>query len=64
SAWRERYNTLEHLRWQEETKQTLEILLMQEAILTLWLVGNRRGLSRIRKGWEWLIQALDEANRP
>ncbi|GIV06385.1 MAG: hypothetical protein KatS3mg016_1960 [Fimbriimonadales bacterium] len=64
SVWRERYAMLEHLRWKEETQQTLERLLMHEAILMLWLVGNRRGLSRIRKGWEWLIQAFDEVNRP
>jgi hypothetical protein len=62
SAWRERYETLERLRWQAETKQQLETLLMLEVIFTLWLVGHRRGLSRIRLGWEWLIRAVDEAD--
>lgn len=62
SAWRERYETLEHLRWKEETKQTLETLFTLEAAVMLWLVGSRRGLSRLHKGWEWLTQALDAPN--
>lgn len=62
NVWRELYDTLEHLRWQEETKQALERLWMLEATATLWLLGHQRGLSRLRKGWEWLIQALDEPN--
>lgn len=61
-VWRERYETLERLRWQTATKQQLETLLMLDAILTIWLVGHRRGLSRIRPGWEWLIRAIDDAD--
>ncbi len=58
--WQTQYDALERRRWQEHSKQTLESLLAQEAVLRRWVMGHLRGFTHLRSGWEWLIEQLGD----
>ncbi|MCX7926445.1 MAG: CHAD domain-containing protein [Fimbriimonadales bacterium] len=58
TAWAESYETLERARWKSDTCQLLSDLLERERALTTRYAGHLRGFTRLRRGWEWLIQQL------